>query len=66
MFFEDGFGFERYAEWLVDDVPMYFVYRDGTYIDVAGQSFRALHGGGVGLAQIWPAPWRRSAISPTT
>ena len=41
VFFEDGFGFERYAEWLVDDVPMYFIYRDGAYVDVAGQSFRA-------------------------
>jgi glutamate--cysteine ligase len=41
VFFEDGFGFERYAEWLVDDVPMYFVYRDGAYIDLAGKSFRA-------------------------
>jgi glutamate--cysteine ligase len=41
VFFEDGFGFERYAEWLVDEIPMYFVYRDGNYIDVAGQSFRA-------------------------
>jgi glutamate--cysteine ligase len=41
VFFEDGFGFERYAEWLLDDLPMYFVYRDGSYIDVAGQSFRA-------------------------
>ena len=40
VFFEDGFGFERYVEWLVDSVPMYFVYRDGNYIDVAGQSFR--------------------------
>ena len=38
--FEDGFGFERYAEWLVDQVPMYFVYRDGNYIDVAGSRFR--------------------------
>jgi glutamate--cysteine ligase len=38
--FEDGFGFERYAEWLVDSVPMYFVYRNGRYIDVAGQKFR--------------------------
>ena len=38
--FEDGFGFERHARWLVDEVPMYFVYRDGKYIDVAGQSFR--------------------------
>ncbi len=37
--FEDGFGFERYAEYALD-VPMYFVYRDGTYIDALGQSFR--------------------------
>lgn len=37
--FEDGFGFERYVDYLLD-MPMYFVYRDGTYIDVAGQSFR--------------------------
>jgi glutamate--cysteine ligase len=37
--FEDGFGFERYADYALD-VPMYFVYRDGRYIDVAGQSFR--------------------------
>ena len=40
VMFEPGFGFERYVEWLVDSVPMYFVYRDGAYIDVAGQSFR--------------------------
>jgi glutamate--cysteine ligase len=40
VMFEPGFGFERYAEWLVNDVPMYFVYRDGRYIDVAGASFR--------------------------
>jgi glutamate--cysteine ligase len=45
VFFEDGFGFERYAQWLIDEVPMYFVYRDGTYIDVAGQSFRAFMDG---------------------
>jgi len=37
--FEDGFGFEAYANWLLD-VPMYFVYRDGKYHDVAGASFR--------------------------
>jgi glutamate--cysteine ligase len=37
--FEDGMGFERYVDWMLD-VPMYFVYRDGRYIDVAGQSFR--------------------------
>src|SRR5689334_7657920 len=40
VMFEPGFGFERYAEWLVNEVPMYFVYRDGRYIDVAGASFR--------------------------
>jgi glutamate--cysteine ligase len=37
--FEDGFGFERYVDYALD-VPMYFVYRDGRYIDVAGRSFR--------------------------
>jgi glutamate--cysteine ligase len=37
--FEDGFGFERYVDYLLD-VPMYFVYRDGRYIDAAGHSFR--------------------------
>ncbi|WP_460830559.1 glutamate--cysteine ligase [Lysobacter humi (ex Lee et al. 2017)] len=37
--FEDGFGYERYTDYLLD-VPMYFVYRDGTYIDASGQSFR--------------------------
>lgn len=37
--FEDGFGFERYVDYLLD-VPMYFVYRDGSYIDCSGQSFR--------------------------
>lgn len=37
--FEDGFGFERFADFALD-VPMYFVYRDGHYIDTAGASFR--------------------------
>jgi glutamate--cysteine ligase len=37
--FEDGFGFERYVDWLLD-VPMYFVCRDDKFIDLAGQSFR--------------------------
>jgi glutamate--cysteine ligase len=48
VFFEDGFGFERYAEWLVDAVPMYFVYRDGRYIDLAGRSFRDFLDGRLG------------------
>jgi glutamate--cysteine ligase len=37
--FEDGFGYERYVDYMLD-VPMYFVYRDGKYIDAAGLSFR--------------------------
>ncbi|MES2339476.1 MAG: glutamate--cysteine ligase [Pseudomonadota bacterium] len=37
--FENGFGYERYAEYALD-VPMYFVYRDGRYVDAAGLSFR--------------------------
>src|SRR5262249_52276685 len=36
---EAGFGFERYADYLLD-MPMYFVYRGGRYIDAAGQSFK--------------------------
>jgi glutamate--cysteine ligase len=47
--FEDGFGFERYVDYALD-VPMYFVYRDGTYHDVAGANFRAFMAGG--LAQL--------------
>jgi glutamate--cysteine ligase len=37
--FEEGFGYERYCDYALD-VPMYFVYRDGRYIDAAGLSFR--------------------------
>lgn len=37
--FDDGFGFEAWADYALD-VPMYFVYRDGKYIDALGQSFR--------------------------
>ena len=37
--FEPGMGFERYVDYALD-VPMYFVYRDERYIDVAGASFR--------------------------
>ncbi len=38
--FEDGYGFERYVDYALD-VPMYFLYRDGKYIDVTGIPFRA-------------------------
>ncbi len=37
--FDEGFGYERYMDYALD-VPMYFVYRDGKYIDAAGLSFR--------------------------
>lgn len=37
--FQEGMGFERYVDYMLD-VPMYFVYRNGTYLDAAGQSFR--------------------------
>ncbi len=42
--FEDGMGFERYAQYALD-VPMYFLLRDGKYLDVSGQSFRQFLGG---------------------
>lgn len=38
VIFDDGFGFEAYAKWMLT-VPMYFVYRQGVYQDVAGASF---------------------------
>ena len=37
--FEEGFGYQHYVDYMLD-VPMYFVYRNGQYIDAAGQSFR--------------------------
>ncbi|MEI8277781.1 MAG: glutamate--cysteine ligase [Hyphomicrobiales bacterium] len=42
--FEDGMGFERYVDYALD-VPMYFVKRGDTYIDVAGKSFRDFFAG---------------------
>lgn len=42
--FEQGMGFERYTDYVLD-VPMYFVCRDGEYLDASGLSFRDfLHG----------------------
>ena len=37
--FDDGFGFEAWVQYALD-VPMYFVYRNGEYVDALGQSFR--------------------------
>jgi glutamate--cysteine ligase len=37
--FESGMSYERYVDYALD-VPMYFVFRDGRYVDIAGRSFR--------------------------
>jgi glutamate--cysteine ligase len=37
--FDEDFGYERWVDYMLD-VPMYFVFRDGRYIDAAGMSFR--------------------------
>jgi len=37
--FDENFGYENWVNYALD-VPMYFVYRDGKYIDVSGSSFR--------------------------
>jgi glutamate--cysteine ligase len=37
--FEPNFSYERYIRYILD-VPMYFVYRNGRYIDASGQSFK--------------------------
>jgi glutamate--cysteine ligase len=37
--FQDGFGYETYVEYALD-VPMYFIKRDGKYVDLSGRSFR--------------------------
>ena len=37
--FDSAMGFESYVDYVLD-VPMYFVRRDGRYIDASGQSFR--------------------------
>jgi glutamate--cysteine ligase len=47
--FEDGFGFERFAQHVLD-VPMYFIMREGRWIDAAGISFRAFMEGRAGNA----------------
>ncbi len=55
--FEPGMGFERWVDYALD-VPMYFVKRGDTYIDVAGQSFRTLLGG-----QLEVIPGERATLS---
>ncbi|MGG5821260.1 glutamate--cysteine ligase [Falsiroseomonas sp. HW251] len=47
--FEQGFGFERFAQFVLD-VPMYFIMREGRWIDAAGIPFRAFLEGRAGNA----------------
>ncbi|MEZ5892023.1 MAG: glutamate--cysteine ligase [Parvularculaceae bacterium] len=47
--FEDGFGFERYRDYMLD-VPMYFLRRNNKFIDAAGLSFRDLLAGKLSVA----------------
>ncbi len=44
--FEDGMGFERWVDYILG-VPMYFAYRNGVYVDLAGQSFGDFMTGGL-------------------
>jgi glutamate--cysteine ligase len=37
--FDEGYGYERYVDYMLN-VPMYFVYRDGKYVDAAGHDFK--------------------------
>jgi len=54
--FEDGFGFEAYANYAAD-VPMYFTKDGYRYIDLAGKSFRSFMAGD--LAEV---PGRRATM----
>src|SRR5499427_2450680 len=55
--FEEGMGFERWVDYALD-VPMYFVKRGDSYIDVAGSSFRDLMQG-----RLAGLPGERATIS---
>ncbi len=55
--FDDGFGYEAYADWLLD-MPMYFVKRGETYHDVSGASFRDLMEG-----RLSALPGERATVS---
>jgi glutamate--cysteine ligase len=58
--FDDGMGYERYVDYALD-VPMYFIYRDGHYIDVAGASFRDFMAGK--LAQVLNRPELKGIVA---
>jgi glutamate--cysteine ligase len=37
--FDDSFGYERYVDYMLN-VPMYFSYQNGSYVDLSGQDFK--------------------------
>jgi glutamate--cysteine ligase len=52
--FDSNFGYESWLDYILR-VPMYFVYRDGKYIDVSGKSFiDFMHGRLKGLEGEYP------------
>ncbi len=50
LMFAEEFGFERFVDWLLE-MPMYFILRNGRYIDLAGRSFRDFMAGRLSDAQ---------------
>ena len=46
--FDEDFGYERYVDYMLN-VPMYFVYRDGKYIDASGLDFKDFLAGGLSV-----------------
>ena len=64
--FDDDFGFERWVDYVLD-VPMYFVYREGVYRDVAGYSFRDFMAGKLkGFEGVYPSlrDWENHMTTP--
>ena len=46
LVFDEGFSFESYVDYLLD-VPMYFIRREGKYIDCSGLSFKKFLAGNI-------------------
>ena len=49
-------GFERYVDYALD-VPMYFIQRNGNYLNVAGESFRKFL-----IGEIYALPGERPTL----
>jgi glutamate--cysteine ligase len=55
--FSPDAGFEDYVEWALD-VPMYFIHRDGKFIDLTGMPFREFVKHGAGGHHATMADWQ--------